>query len=77
MNTWFRTFNIEIGPVKVTGGSALIVLGAALIFLLGFVMDWLGAGIASPYFRYGLGGLLIALGVLWFFWTKPEAKKGK
>ncbi len=72
-----RARNIEFGGVKITGGSALIVLGLAVLFLLDFALGWLGAGSADPLLKYGLGFVFLVAGLLWFFWDKlfPAEKK--
>lgn len=68
--------NIEIGPVKITGGSALVVLGLAV---LAGGLDWLSqlfeSEPLSDFLNYGAAIVLIVAGILWFFFIRESGGK--
>lgn len=78
----FSTKNIEIGgklgSIKLTGGSAMAALGLIVLFGADWLMGLAGGGPAHPALRYGVGGVLLVAGIIWFFTRKdapPPQKK--
>ncbi len=60
--------DIKVGPVAITGGSALILLGLAS---LAGALDWLsrqfGADPLPTAWKVVIGVALIVIGAIWFF----------
>jgi len=64
--------NIEVGPVKITGGSALIVIGLFVWFGLDWALSVVGQPPAADWLKIAIAVVLVGAGIWWFFRPKPK-----